>query len=78
MHEFTMEESNMLKEKQLRESPFYYRSAQVNKEGYVTLISVEDYLLTYEFTEYLNQNGYKMRKNKKDRRFTTCFVPEDG
>ena len=63
----------MLKENELRESPYYYRFAQTDRNGFVTLISVEDRCLTNEFIAYLKRYGYVQRERMKER-FTPVFV----
>ena len=65
----------MLKEEQLRKSPFYYRFCESDENGFVTLVSIEDYALTKKFRKYLEKKGYEEAKEKKGE-WTTRFVPK--
>ena len=66
----------MLKEIDLRNSPYYYRLAdKIDKEGYVGRITIEDRLLTNEFKQFLYANGYAIDTAEKGQ-YTTCFKPK--
>ena len=64
----------MLKEEEIRKSPYYYRFAECDKEGNVVRVSVEDSLITKELVDYLTKHGYRV-KERTEEVYTTSFVP---
>ena len=65
----------MLKENELRSSLYYFRWYKADKDGSLIEVSIEDYLLTQDFIDYMKKNGYVQKAKEKGRR-TTHFVPK--